>query len=352
VPVDTTRTPRKARDIAIRGGLPRTITGYVWRATGLHQVLLSLLSAVVFGLSAIPLELQRRIVNDAIRNGATSAILWLAAAYAGVAWAQNGVKLGLNVYRGWVSEHTVRRLRRMTYALAGTAAADQNHHLGDTGVEIAMVLSEAEPIGGFVGISASEPLLQGGVLLSVIGYMTWLEPWMAVLAVAFLAPQLIFVPPLQRMINRRAQERIGILRAVSADMAGGNHDPATPADAHIDRVFLLNMGIYKVKFTQNFLMNVTYHTAVATALGVGGYFAVTGRIEVGSVVAIVAGLSRLNDPWGDLVNWWREMAVVSMKYRLFALAANRLAAAGGWAAPPQSGENPASPGVHGSPAIS
>jgi ABC-type multidrug transport system fused ATPase/permease subunit len=284
---------------------------------------LALLSAAVFGISAIPLELQRRIINDAIKSGVTATIIWLAVAYAAVAVLQNGLKLVLNVYRGWVSERAVRRLRQRIFALATPATAGHDHSAEQAGIEIAMVLSEAEPIGQFVGISLSEPLLQAGVLLSVIGYMTWLEPWMAVLSIAFLLPQLVFVPPLQAMINRRAERRIGILRTVGADMVGSNHDPGI-RNAAIDQVFRLNMGIFKVKFTQNFLMNVTYHCAVAVALGVGGYFAVNGRIEVGSVVAIVAGIGRLNDPWGDLVNWWRELAVVSMKYRLFAQALDQL----------------------------
>jgi ABC-type multidrug transport system fused ATPase/permease subunit len=305
-----------------RGDLPRTIAGYVWQSTGAHQIGLSLLSVVVFGLSTLPLEIQRRIVNDAIRTGATDTILWLAGAYAAVALAQNGVKLGLNVYRGWVSEASVRRLRRIILEPGETGTGNSANH-NEAGVEVAMVLSEADPIGGFVGISVSEPLLQGGVLLSIIGYMTWLEPWMAILSVAYLVPQLLFVPPLQRMINRRAQKRIGILRTVSVEMIDNGH-ATRPAMAHIEQVFRLNMGIFKIKFSQNFLMNVTYHTAVATALGFGGYFAATGRIEVGSVVAIVAGLGRLNDPWGDLVNWWREISVVSVKYRLFVQVVNRL----------------------------
>ena len=32
-----------------------------------------------------------------------------------------------------------------------------------------MILSEAEPIGSFVGVSVSEPLLQGGILVTVFG---------------------------------------------------------------------------------------------------------------------------------------------------------------------------------------
>ena len=77
------------------------------------------------------------------------------------------------------------------------------------------------------------------------------------------------------------------------------------------------MGIYKLKYTMNLLMNVMHHSAVAVALGVGGWLALEGRIEVGTVVAIVGGMGKLNDPWGDLVNWGRELSVVEVKYRLF-----------------------------------
>ena len=97
------------------------------------------------------------------------------------------------------------------------------------------------------------------------------------------------------------------------------------------------MGIYKLKYTMNLLMNLMHHTAVAVALGVGGWFALEGRIEVGTVVAIVGGMGKLNDPWGDLVNWGRELSVVEVKYRLFAAALDRIARVARGQAPPQPG---------------
>jgi len=33
-----------------------------------------------------------------------------------------------------------------------------------------MIIAEVDPIGGFVGGSVSEPLLQGGILASVVAY--------------------------------------------------------------------------------------------------------------------------------------------------------------------------------------
>jgi ABC-type multidrug transport system fused ATPase/permease subunit len=296
------------------GRMPPTLFGYIWRSSASHQVGLCVLSVAVFALSAVPLELQRRIVNDAIARGATGAILALALAYAGFALLEGAIKLGLNVYRGWVSERAVLQLRRRIGALTAAAANAEDRAMAE-GVEISMMLAESEPIGGFVGVSLSEPLLQGGILLSVFGYLAWLEPWMAVLSLLVFSPQLVFVPLIQREITRRAERRIRTLREVSGEIVGATDaDAQTVKDGQLDRVFALNMGIYKLKFTMNFLMNLMHHLGVATALCIGGWLAVQGRLEVGSVVAFVSGLGKVNDPWGDIVNWFREMTVASMRY--------------------------------------
>jgi ABC-type multidrug transport system fused ATPase/permease subunit len=300
--------------------MPRSLFGYIWQVSARQQGALAALSIVVFLLSAVPLELQRRIVNDAIARGATSTVLWLAVTYAAVALTEGGVKLCLNIYRARVSESTVRELRHSIGSVTTTVAMAEDHALAE-GIEISMILSESEPIGGFTGISVSEPLLQGGVLLTVFGYLTYLEPWMALLNLAVLSPQLVFVPLIQRAISQRAEARIRTLREVSGEIvgaAGGDIALAAAQDGHIDRVFRINMGIFKLKYTMNFLMNLMHHLGVATVLGVGGWYAVQGKLEVGTVVAFVSGLAKVNDPWGDIVNWYREMVVVSMRYRLVA----------------------------------
>ena len=302
--------------------MPRTLFGYIWRASARQPGGLAALSVIVFLLSAVPLELQRRIVNDAIARGAASAVLGLAAAYVAFALSEGGIKLWLNIYRARVSESTVRELRHEIGALTSSVAVAEDRALAE-GIEISMILSESEPIGGFAGISISEPLLQGGILVSVFGYLAFLEPWMALLSLAVLSPQAVFVPLIQRAISQRAEARIRTLREVSGEIvgaAGGDAALAAAQDSHIDRVFRINMGIFKLKFTMNFLMNLMHHLGVATVLGVGGWYAVQGRLEVGTVVAFVSGLAKVNDPWGDIVNWYREMVVVSMRYRLVAEA--------------------------------
>ena len=70
----------------------------------------------------------------------------------------------------------------------------------------------------------------------------------------------------------------------------------------------------------NFLMNMMHHIGLAAILALGGYYVVTGKTEIGTVVAFVSGLAQVNDPWGDLVNWYRDLKVTQTKYDLIVRA--------------------------------
>ena len=109
-----------------------------------------------------------------------------------------------------------------------------------------MIGAEVEPIGRFVGASVSEPLLQGGVLLSVLAYMVHGDLWMGGTALALFVPQLVFVLLMQGAINRRtgARSYAGSVSASSRRPRGDDARDQT-ADGRIDRVFELNMGIFR-----------------------------------------------------------------------------------------------------------
>jgi ABC-type multidrug transport system fused ATPase/permease subunit len=311
--------------------LPPTLLGFTLRFSGWHQLLLAAMSVAVFLAETVPLELQRRIVNDAFKGGAWGAIVTLSLAYAGLAVAQGLLKLGMNIYRARVGEKAVRSLRLTVEQLARGAPPGG---LGSdaAGIETSMTLAEADPIGSFVGVYLSEPMLQGGILLSVFGYMLYLQPKMALVALVVFTPQLVFVPLMQRAINKRVAVRIATLREISGGMIRET-SAAAPEAVHagqrlrIEDVFTLNMGIYKLKFSMNFLMNLMHHLGTAGVLAAGGWFVVKGQTEVGTVVAFLSGLSRVNDPWGDLVNWFRDLTVTATKFRLIAAAVRDIDAA-------------------------
>jgi ABC-type bacteriocin/lantibiotic exporter with double-glycine peptidase domain len=313
-PLSQADLSRLGDDLRQTGGL----YGFVLRISLYHQIGLALITVLLFLVSAVPLELQRRIIDDALQRGNLRSILLLAFAYVGVAILQGGIKLAMNVFRGWISENATRRLRAIVFSALGGVGLP----VARTGVDISIVLAEAEPVGNFVGVSFSEPLLQCGILISLLSYMTYLQQWMALIALASLAPQLFYVPAMQNAVNRRATSRILSLRAISGRLNRGKSsaDFVLGLSRKADWIFALNMSIYKIKYFLNFLMNCSFHLSMGAILALGGYYVAIGKLDIGSVVACAGGLSRINDPWGDLVDWFRELRVTQAKYALIRTA--------------------------------
>jgi len=132
--------------------LPATLFRYVLDTSGSHQALLFLLTVAVFLIELVPLELQRRIINDLVKNRTFGYVITLCAIYGVVVLVHGGTKLALNLYRNWVGEGAVRDLRgriRDLVGLSSVAAIDPEAQ----GVEISMIVAEVEPIGAFVGSS-------------------------------------------------------------------------------------------------------------------------------------------------------------------------------------------------------
>jgi ABC-type bacteriocin/lantibiotic exporter with double-glycine peptidase domain len=115
------------------------------------------------------------------------------------------------------------------------------------------------------------------------------------------------------------------LRQLGIGVIDQTNDHFRADEQRIDRVFALDMGIFRFKFTMNFLMNLCSHLQIVSALLIGGWWVYTDRLEIGGVVAFISGISRLNDPWGDLVNYFRDLTVTQVKYRLLVNAVNELA---------------------------
>ena len=308
-----------------RRPLPDGLYTYVWQISGRDQIWLTFIAVAVFLLELAPLELQRRVINGALEKRELQLLAMLCCGYVGAVVVQGGLKLFLNVYRGTVGERASRSFRLRTLEAADRKQGSSKEK-SDPGVDASIIAAESDPAGAFVGSSVSEPVLHGGALVAVFGYLIVIQPWMALVAIALFVPQVITVHLLQNAINRRTKSRIERLREASADIVaqaaaasseGANHKEAVH---RVDEVYELNIQIYRRKFSMIFLMNLLNHLGVAGILFVGGWFVIAGRTDVGTVVAFVVGLNRVNDPWRDLVTFVRDMTNARVKYRLIASA--------------------------------
>jgi ABC-type bacteriocin/lantibiotic exporter with double-glycine peptidase domain len=307
--------------------LPSNIYRYVWQESGRHQFPLVVLTICVSLLEVVPLELQRRLVNDVVKDRTYSLVALLCGLYLGAALLQGGAKLVLNIYRNWVGENCVRELRRRIHSLVSDTSASSSS-LEAEGIQASMIVAEVEPIGSFVGGSVSEPLLQAGILCSVLAYMIHVDLRMAAVAILFFVPQLIFVPMMQHAMNRRTRVRVRLIRLLSISIVSAPEPERDSVDeARIDRIFRLNMGVYKFKFSMNFLMNLSTQLQIIGALAVGALAVLNGELEIGGVVAFISGIGRITDPWGDLVNYFRDANINQVKFGLLRDAVNQQAAA-------------------------
>ena len=193
--------------------MPSTILGFVLRWCAIRRLWPS--SVLVFLLSAAPLELQRRVVNVLVDRGAFETVLRLAAAYVGVVLSEQSLKLCLNVYRGWVAENRCaacepgRGVCRPGHARRHRRGSRRRDFHGPRGGRTHRRIHRRQPV---------RAVAAGRRLASVIVYMLYLDWRLALLGLAFFVPQVVFVPLLQRAINRRAQSRILVKRGISGGL--------------------------------------------------------------------------------------------------------------------------------------
>ena len=105
---------------AVRAAAPGAFSVYrfIWAATRADQVRLCLVTLLVVPVSMVPLELQRRITNEAIGRRHLGLLALLGLAYLAAILLQGGLKYLLNVRRGRVVETVALELRRLVHAAA------------------------------------------------------------------------------------------------------------------------------------------------------------------------------------------------------------------------------------------
>lgn len=290
------------------------LLAFMWRMSGWYQLPACLLALMVAGLTVVPLELQRRIIDDALTAGDADLLITLALIYLGVITLNGVIKFTLRVYQGWLAESTIAYCRRHIIGLHGREHKDDAEGQGGTAVSI--VNHELEAIGGFVGDGISDPLAQIGVMIAIVAYMVTVEPVIALISVVFLGPQILIIPLIQRKLNALVERRVDLIRDVSEDVTdqAGEEDLSKRTENDIRRIFGNRMRFFLWKFLGKVLLNFLNAAAPLMVLGFGGWMVVQGETEVGVVVAFISGFNRMAEPLRDLINYYRTYSQTDVKH--------------------------------------
>ncbi len=289
----------------------------VWRVTGRQQLRLIGLSVLVAALAAAPLKFQQLVVNSLVQHGDVQRLAWLCAGFLGVVLLSVALKFLLNLNLSVVGERVIRLIRERLYANHVGAALSGATEAPKRGTLVTMLSAEAEVVGSFAGAAIASPLMQLGTLVSVIAFILASQPWLGVLALGVVAPQAAIVLAIQSRINRRVRERVQLLRNASdriseSDLARVEEEVL----ADFRDIFETRRRIFLLKFFSKFALSAISVAGTVGILFLGGWLVLQGRSDVGTVVASVTGLTRIEGPWRELVSFFRSASTVQVKYAM------------------------------------
>jgi ABC-type bacteriocin/lantibiotic exporter with double-glycine peptidase domain len=157
-------------------------------------------------------------------------------------------------------------------------------------------------------------------MIAIIGYMLVVQPDVALLALALLAPQVAIAPWLQRRINRLNEHRLGLLRDLSdriVEREEQNRDQPALLRS-LDAIYENHIRIYLIKFLMKAATNSLGALAPLTVLLVGSYFVMIDETTIGVVVAFISGFQRLAEPVSELLTYYRTAAQANVQHGMIA----------------------------------
>jgi ABC-type bacteriocin/lantibiotic exporter with double-glycine peptidase domain len=293
-----------------------TLAGFVWRASGAHQLYAGLIAIAVALLSFAPIDLQRRIVYEAITKRDVN--LLLLPIYLACVLIQWALKYALLFYQGWVSESAVKAARDQ---LAAVASKRGSRDEPDGGQTVNVIGREIDNVGGFVGTSISEFVVNLTMLVAIAGYMLYIQPVIALVSAVFLLPQIALARFMQAEINTLVERQVGLVRRLGDETivpAAGKSKKARKKFRTIRAIFRNRIRLYFIKYGLKTLLSAANAMGPLVVLIVGGYLVIQGATTIGVLVAFVSGFERISSPLHDLLNFYREYQQAKVQLQMIA----------------------------------
>lgn len=299
---------------AIRPG--ESLRQFVWSASGLHQFYVGAVAISVALLSFVPIELQRRIIDNAIASGDIRALAVLGGLYLAVLLLRSAMKYVLMIYQGWVGESAIKTARDQ---LAGVASRRLGRENGKSGQTANIIGNEIDAVGGFVGTSISEFVVNASMMVVVFSYMVYMQPVIALFSFLALIPQFVLARYMQQGLNALVQRQVTLVRELgdeAVDPSPGQTEMLRAARRTIQTIFRNRIELYLLKFGLKSLLNIANSFGSLAVLLVGSYLVIKGQTTIGTVVAFMSGFQRLADPMGDLLDFYRVYSQTKVQYRM------------------------------------
>jgi putative ABC transport system ATP-binding protein len=299
---------------------------YILRHSLKLQVALTATIFVLTAINPVALDLKKNALKQMVKLD-LAGVLWFCALFLGTVLASGALKYVKQNIEGIIEESMLRDLRSDLYHRILRFPLP---HIRSTpaGQLISMMLGEVEELGTFFGQAFSVPVFNGLMLLGSVGYMVYLNPIMALLALVFFPLQIWLVPKLQRRVSLLARDRVRMVRRVSDRIqeSVGNIQEIYANDtvafessgfrAQLEKIFRVRLRIYNLKYLVKWINNFLDKLGYTLLLTVGGWVAIRrpGSLDVAGVVVLLDAYNQLNEPWRELIGYFQDKETARIKY--------------------------------------
>ena len=294
----------------------RSLFSWVFAGNVKLQILLLLIIVVMVAARVLPLEMQKRIVNEAINLRNVDLLFLYSGIYLGAVVFFSVLKYLISIIQTLITQRTTARMRKALYRHILTLPLSFFRNT-QPGMVVNSLSSELTLPGNFAGMAVAAPVTNLLTLLAFAVYLFWLNPLLAAVSLSIYPIVIFLIPLLQKGVNRYNKKRVDAARKFSARIAeaiSGIHEiqgngaygiENRKYDALVNRLLKIRIlwSLYRfgVKSANGFF----------TSLGpflvfiLGGWLTIKGQLELGALVAFLSAQERLFDPWKELIEFYQ-----------------------------------------------
>ena len=290
------------------------------------QALLLLVILIAVFARVLPLEMQKRIVNEAIRFGEIQLLLLYCGYYLAAVVVATGLKYLISALQNLIGERALADMRKALYHHILTLPLNFFRKT-QPGLVVSSLVTELASAGNFVGMAIGVPVASLLTLFAFAGYLIWLNPLLAIISLSIYPMVLILLPRLQQRANKANKSRVDTTRTLSGKIGesiSGIHEihgngsyriENRRYDRMIDKLYKIriiwNLYKFSVKSVNNFFNNLSPFLVFI----VGGYLAIKGRLDLGALVAFISAQEKIYDPWKELIAFYQVYQDASVRYK-------------------------------------
>jgi ABC-type multidrug transport system fused ATPase/permease subunit len=306
--------------------IKRSLFSWIFPGNVKLQLLLLLIIVVMVFARVLPLEMQKRVVNEAINLRKVDLLMIYCGIYLIAVVCSSGLKFLISVIQTLISERTTARMRKDLYAHILTLPLGFFRKT-QAGLVVNTLTTELTLPGNFVGLSIAAPVTNLMTLLAFAGYLLLLNPLLALVSLSIYPIVIFLVPILQKRVNRANKKRVDASRNFSsriAESVSGIHEIQGNGAHAIEngKYNRLVDNLLKIRIVWSlYRFGIKSLNGFFTSLGpflvfsLGGWLAIKGQLEMGALVAFISAQEKLFDPWKELIEFYQVFQDGSVNYK-------------------------------------